>query len=140
MADTDDLVQEALLGTIRNLGTFQNRSEWALQAYLRSAVMNRVRNEIARFRTRPRPEEITDDLVFRGLSPLEEAVGAQVFERYESSLNRLSDVEREGVIARLELGCSFQEIAALLEKPNADAARMTVSRALTKLASLMKPA
>jgi len=41
------------------------------------------------------------------------------------------------VVARLELGCSYQEIADLLAKPTPDAARMVVGRALTKLARLM---
>jgi hypothetical protein len=36
------------------------------------------------------------------------------------------------------LGCSFEEIALLLEKPSADAARMAVTRAVGKLARLMK--
>jgi hypothetical protein len=43
------------------------------------------------------------------------------------------------VIARLELGCAYQEIAHLIEKPSPDAARMTVARALAKLAELMVP-
>ena len=41
------------------------------------------------------------------------------------------------MIARLELGCSYHEIAALVDKPTPDAARMTVTRALAKLARLM---
>ena len=43
----------------------------------------------------------------------------------------------EAVIARLELGCSYQEIAILVDKPTVDAARMTVARALDKLARCM---
>lgn len=99
--------------------------------------MNRLRNELERFHSRPRSEEVTEDLVSRELSPLEQAVGTQVFARYEAALDQLGDFEREAVIARLELGCTFQEIAFLLEKPSADAARMIVSRALAKLAELM---
>jgi len=40
MTDTDDLVQEALIGTFRNFQSFENRGEWALQGYLRHAVLN----------------------------------------------------------------------------------------------------
>lgn len=137
MTDTDDLVQEALLGTFRNFHAFENRGEWALQGYLRRAVMNRVRTELERARNRPPADEIADDIPSPGLSPLEEAVGTEVFERYEQALDELSEPEREAVIARLELGCSYQEIALLLEKPSPDAARMTVARALAKLASIM---
>ena len=136
MADTEDLVQEALLGTFRNIQRFNNRGEWALQAYLRRAVMNRLRNELERFHSRPRTEEVSEALVSRELLPLEQAVGAEVFARYEGALDELEKIlEREAVIARVELGCSYQEIAFLLEKPSADAARMTtVSRGATRLA------
>ena len=139
MTDTDDLVQEALLGTFRNFDTFDNRGEWALQAYLRRAVMNRIRNELERVSTRPRVSEFPETLPSREPSPLEQAVGAELFQRYETALEELSGAEREAVIARLELGCSYQEIATLLEKPSVDAARMTVARALAKVAQAMTP-
>jgi RNA polymerase sigma-70 factor (ECF subfamily) len=137
MADTDDLVQEALIGTFRNFERFENRGEWALQAYLRRAVMNRVRNELERVRGRPPAAEIPDDLPSRELSPLEQAIGSEVFTRYEAALDQLDEREREAVIARIELGCSYHEIAVLLDKPTADAARMTVARALARMAALM---
>jgi RNA polymerase sigma-70 factor (ECF subfamily) len=137
MADTDDLVQEALIGTFRNWQQFEHRGEWALQAYLRRAVMNRLRDEIRRVQARPRREELPDGAVAPDRSPLETALGAEVFERYEAALATLGEGEREAVIARIEMGCSYQEIAVLLEKPSPDAARMTVSRALAKLAQSM---
>jgi RNA polymerase sigma factor (sigma-70 family) len=140
VADTDDLVQDTLVGTFKNIQTFEHRGEWALQAYLRRAVMNRLRNELDRFRSRPPIEPVSEDVVSRGLSPLEEAVGAEIFARYDAALEKLGEAEREAVIARLELGCTYQEIAVLLEKPTADAARMLVSRALAKLAESMSPA
>ena len=42
------------------------------------------------------------------------------------------------MIARIEMGCSYAEIAELMNKPSADAARMTVSRALLRLAEEMR--
>ena len=42
------------------------------------------------------------------------------------------------MIARIELGCSYAEVAELMDKPSADAARMTVSRALVRLAEEMR--
>jgi DNA-directed RNA polymerase specialized sigma24 family protein len=62
---------------------------------------------------------------------------AETFARYEAALDQLSEPEREAVIARLELGCSYQEVAQLLGKPSEDAARMTVTRAVDKVATLM---
>jgi RNA polymerase sigma-70 factor (ECF subfamily) len=137
MTDTDDLVQEAMIGTVRNFKSFTNQGEWALQAYLRQAVMNRIRDELRRTAASPRRDELPTHAESPGLSPLEAAAGAETFTRYERALNELDAQEREAVIARLELGCSYQEIAALVDKPSTDAARMMVTRALTRLAQLM---
>jgi RNA polymerase sigma factor (sigma-70 family) len=134
MADTDDLVQDAMVGTFRNLREFEHRGEWALQAYLRQAVSNRVRDELRRVGARPGRDSLSEVVESREASPLEQAAGRETFARYERGLAALDGVEREAVVARLELGCSYQEIAALVDKPSPDAARMVVSRALTKLA------
>lgn len=136
ITDTEDLVQDAMIGTFRNFTDFDGRSEWALQAYLRRAVTNRIRDELRRTASRPRRDEL-GELPTPEHSPLEAAIGKETFELYDRALASLDDVEREAVIARLELGCSYQEIAALADKSTTDAARMMVSRALAKLARLM---
>ncbi len=46
LADTDDLVQDTLLRTFQKIDGFQVRGVGALQAYLRQAVLNRVRDEL----------------------------------------------------------------------------------------------
>ncbi len=53
VSDTDDLVQDTLIRSVANLGHFEARGEGALQAYLRGAVMNRIRDEIRRRRRTP---------------------------------------------------------------------------------------
>src|SRR4051794_30582625 len=45
MADTADLVHDAVLKTLGRLETFEPRSRHALAAYLREAVRNRIRDE-----------------------------------------------------------------------------------------------
>ena len=137
IADTDDLVQDALIGTFRNFQAFEQREEWALQAYLRRAVTNRIRDELRRVSSQPRRHGLPDAAPSDEASPLEAVVGKEAFGRYEQALTSLDAVEREAVIARLELGCSYQEIATLVDKPSPDAARMAVARALAKLATLM---
>jgi RNA polymerase sigma-70 factor (ECF subfamily) len=137
MTDTDDLVQEALIGTFRNFAAFEHRGEWALQAYLRRAVSNRIRDELRRVEAQPHRTELPDDAEAAGRSPLELALGQEVFALYDASLATLTEMEREAVIARVELGCSYQEIASLTDRPTPDAARMLVVRALTKLAQAM---
>jgi RNA polymerase sigma-70 factor (ECF subfamily) len=138
VSDTDDLVQDTLIRTVSNLGHFENRGEGALQAYLRGAVMNRIRDEIRRRRTRPLADPLDSGIPANSKSPLEAAIGAETLERYDRALERLDDETREAVIARIELGCSYAEVAELMGKPSADAARMTVSRALVKLAEEMR--
>src|SRR6188472_2347229 len=41
--DTEDVVQDAILGTLKRGERFQHRTVGGLQAYLRSAVVNRIR-------------------------------------------------------------------------------------------------
>jgi RNA polymerase sigma factor (sigma-70 family) len=137
IADTEDLVQDAMLGAVRNLDTFERRGEWALQAYLRRAITNRIRDELRRVGAHPRRSPLLDTVVGQDASPLEVAAGRETLDAYDSALATLDDLEREAVIARLELGCSYQEVAILIEKPTADAARMIVSRALAKVAHRM---
>jgi RNA polymerase sigma-70 factor (ECF subfamily) len=68
-----------------------------------------------------------------GPSPLEAAIGREGVERYERALAALRPINREAVIARLELGFTYEEVAKLLGKPTAHAARLTVGRALARL-------
>lgn len=138
LRDTEDVVQETLLQTLKHIDAFKPRHEGALQAYLRQALLNRVRDEVRRVGRRGVGEEIVEDAhQDEGASPLEEAIGAEALARYESALARLRPDEREVVIARVELGQSYQQIAAGHGKASADAARMAVSRALVRLAEEM---
>jgi RNA polymerase sigma factor (sigma-70 family) len=138
LSDTDDLVQDTLIRSVANLGHFEARGEGALQAYLRGAVLNRIRDEIRRLRRTPIKGELDSAIAAKGESPLESAIGAETMAKYDRALERLEPETREAVIARIEMGCSYAEIADLMDKPSADAARMTVSRALLRLAEEMR--
>ena len=138
LRDTEDVVQETLLQTFKRIEVFQPRHQGALEAYLRQALMNRVRDEVRRVGRRGVTAEIVVDAhADSAASPLEEAIGQQALERYEAALARLRPEEREVVIARVELGQSYQQIAEGHAKASADAARMAVSRALVRLAEEM---
>lgn len=140
MSDTQDLVQDTLIHAMRHLGTFRYEREGALQAYLRQAIMNKIRDELRRAGRRPQNAELGPTVAAKGATPLEEAIGMEVLEQYESALAALRPEEREAIIARVELGQSYNEVAAALDKPTPDAARVAVSRALVRLAKKMKPA
>jgi RNA polymerase sigma-70 factor (ECF subfamily) len=135
--DTPDLVQETLMQTFRQLDRFEPRREGALQAYLRQAVMNRIRNYIRDSNRRPAGRTLDESVPAADTSPLESAIGTQTFERYEAALARLRDVDREAIIARVEMGLSYEEVAAMLALPSADAARKASQRALVRLAREM---
>jgi RNA polymerase sigma factor (sigma-70 family) len=138
LADTDDLVQETVIHSVKHLQTFETRREGALQAYLRQAVMNRIRNEFRRAKRHPAPLELEDRHPDEGASPLEAAIGREALERYDAGLAALRDEDREVIVARIELGYSFEEVADALDKPSADAARVALNRALVRLAEQMK--
>jgi RNA polymerase sigma factor (sigma-70 family) len=137
IADTHDIVQDAMLQTFRNLPGFEYRGEGALHAYLRHAVTNRIREELRKWDRRPERAELQSDLEAERTSPIEAAIGQETMQRYEAALARLTPQDREAVIARVDLGLSHGDIAAALGKPSADAARMAVARALLRLAHEM---
>lgn len=134
LLETDDLVQETLMRAVRHLESFEVRREGAFRAYLRQSLLNRIRDEARRARRRPAPAELPADAPATGASPLEEAIGHEAVERYEAALLKLREEDREAIVARIEMGCSYEALAEALEKPSADAARMAVSRALVRLA------
>jgi RNA polymerase sigma-70 factor (ECF subfamily) len=131
--DTQDLVQETILSSLRHLQHFESRHEGALQAYLRQAVLNRVRDEARRTGRRPAVTELTDSQPSGDASPLDIAIGRQGVERYEAALRRLRPADREAIIGRLELQHDYQALATILGKPSANAARVAVTRALARL-------
>ena len=140
LADTDDLVQDTLLRTFTRIGDFDARGVGALQAYLRQAVLNRVRDELRR-KARA-PERVDGEglqLEAQG-SPLEDAIGREAFERYEAALARLRVEDREAIIGRVEMEYSYAELAEALGKPSPEAARKAAQRALLRLAEEMKRA
>lgn len=137
LADTDDLVQETLLRTFKQIEEFEPRGVGALQAYLRQAVFNRIRDELRRHGRRPAMTDLEGLEVDSGLSPLERAIGREAVEQYEKALAKLTDGEREAIIARIEMGYTYPELAEALGKPTADAARKAAQRALVRLAEEM---
>ena len=137
LRDTDDLVQDAVIQTLKHLDRFEPRRDGAFLAFLRKILQNRLLDEIRRVGRAPRGV-LESDHADLGPSPLEEVIGRSAIEQYEAALATLAPEEREAVVARLELGCSYQEIAGLIGRPSPDAARMVVSRALVRLAREMR--
>ena len=138
VVDTDDLVQETVVSTLKHIDVFEYRVDSALQAYLRQAVMNRIRNEIRRATRHPSAETLDTATPDTALSPLEELIGKQALDAYDEAMAALEPDEREAIIGRVELGLTYSQLAAAMGRPSADAARMAVGRALVKLAKQLK--
>ena len=138
LSDTDDLVQDTLLQTFKRIEDFEPRRVGALQAYLRQAVVNRLRDELRRKGRRPDSIDLDETELVAGQTPLEEAIGREAVEHYEQALQRLKPEEREAIIGRIEMGYSYDELAEVLGKPTPDAARKAAQRALVRLAEEMK--
>ena len=135
--DTDDLVQDTLLRTITNLKNFNPRGDGALQAYLHTAMLNRVRDEMRKTQRVARPVPIDTNEPDRRPSPLQVTIEHETYERYLRALNELREKDSQAIIARVELGQSWAEVADALGKPSRDAARVAVTRALRRLAERM---
>jgi len=136
--DTADIVQDTVMSAMRHLEVFESRHQGALQAYLRRAVMNRIRDVIRHHKRRPEVSGLSEELQDEATSPLEAAIGAENLERYESALERLKPPDREAIIGRLEMLYSYEELATVLNRPSAAAARMAVTRAMKRLAEEMQ--
>ena len=139
LTDTDDLVQDALVQTFKRIDEFEPRRVGALQAYLRQAVLNRVRDEVRRKGRNPVTEADLELLELESAaSPLEEAIGREGVERYERALARLKPAERDIIIAKVEMGYSYAELAEVFDKPSTEAARKAAQRAIVRLAEEMR--
>jgi RNA polymerase sigma factor (sigma-70 family) len=137
LLDTADLVQETLMRTLERLDQVEVRGPGGFQAYVRSAVLNRIRDQVRYANRRPGPGELPDTLSDAGPSPLELAIGADIVTRYERAMALLTEEERHLLHLRIELDYDYAEIAAMTDRPSNAAARMAISRALVRLADAM---
>lgn len=100
--------------------------------------MNRIRNEFRRAKRKPAPEPIDSALPSDQTTPLEAAMRQQQRDRYEAALAGLREEERDLIVARLELGLTYQEMADLLGQPSWNSTRMATARALLRLAEVLR--
>ena len=133
-ANTEDVVQDAVVRVLARVDHFEHRSVDGMQAYLRESVRNRIRDEVRRVGRRGVSQELPDALHDHGYSPLEELIRQERSDRYLAALRTLKPHERMAIIFRMEHHHSFEQIAEKLGKATPDAARMAVTRAVKRLA------
>lgn len=135
LAETDDLVQITLIRALDHVAGFEPRHEGAFLAYLRRILLNSIRDEVRRVNRRPEREPFTENLSDPAL--VSEMVGSDVLMAYEAALATIPEEHQQAVILRVEFGFSYEEVAQAIGSPSANAARMTVTRALARLAKAM---
>jgi RNA polymerase sigma factor (sigma-70 family) len=135
--DTADIVQDALIGVLGRLDRFEPRRRRALEAYLRQAVRNRVRDLVRSSGRRGPQEPLETDPVGAAPSPLDQTISADNADRLRRACAGLSEDDRALVVARLDLGYSYEQIALATGRNSPDAARIALKRALVRLADAM---
>jgi RNA polymerase sigma factor (sigma-70 family) len=140
VSDTTDIVQDALLRTFRRIDVFEDRGKGALEAYLRQVVDNLITDEkrkVARRPVGPLDDAVAGALPALGPSPFQLTLDEEKERRYKTALTALTEDERRLVVGRLELGYTYQQLAAISQRPTQEAARQAVRRAVIKLAERM---
>lgn len=137
LMDTSDLVQDTLMRVVQGVERIEVRGPGSFQAFVRRAVLNRIRDELRWAKLRPGPEGVPETIPDLASTPLENAIGADVLDRFERALAELDEEDRELLHLRIELDVDYGEIAAITGRPSRDAARMAVQRALGRLADKM---
>jgi RNA polymerase sigma-70 factor (ECF subfamily) len=136
LLDTSDLVQETLLQTLKGIDGIEVRGPGGFQAYVRQAVLNRIRDQVRWAKRRPDGGEL-EVIADRAPSPIERAVGAELLDRYEQALASLREEDRQLLHLRIELDFDYAEIMVMTGHPSPDAVRVAVRRALARLAEAM---
>jgi len=137
LMDTADLVQDTLLRVIEGLDGIEVRGPGGFQAYVRTAVLNRIRDEVRWAERRPGPDGVPETLPDRQPTRIENAIGADLMRQYEAGMARLDEGDRQLLHLRIELDYDYDEIAAMTGRQKRNAARMAVQRALSRLADAM---
>jgi RNA polymerase sigma factor (sigma-70 family) len=140
IAETADIVQDAMFQTFLRIDVVQIKRRGALAAYLRQSIQNRIRDEFRNFHRRPRLEPIDTGAAAREPSPLDLALDAETQAQYLAGLRRLRPADQELIVGRLELGYSYEQLAAATGRRNTDAARIALRRAVLRLAEHMRDA
>ena len=137
-ADVDDLVQLTFLRALRRYCDFEMRTSAEFQHYLRRILLNLTRDEIRSARRTPESVELGDIAVDLRPTSLDVLLGREATRRFRMAVRTLPVRSRTALLARLERGLSYDEIANLIGAPGPAASRAIVSRSVQRVARAMK--
>lgn len=131
--DAGALLRRTIENAIEELDPEREGELWD---HLRTQLLEGLRQGVAAASVRP-PTETHSLAMDSAACPQEEVVGSDTLDRYERALGRLRSEERQAIVTRIEMGCTYEQVAESLGKPSVGAARMAVCRALVRLAREM---
>ncbi|MFN0207710.1 MAG: RNA polymerase sigma factor [Planctomycetota bacterium] len=140
--DTQDGTQDILIAAYESIvsGRFEYRGIGSFWYYLRTSARNYIIKKNQRAAERG-VVAISDESALapeaRQPSPIAKMIGQEQLIRYERALEAIPEDHRNAFLLFHEVGLSHAQIAEECKFPSADAARMCVSRAKTKLLSEM---
>ena len=134
LAETDDLVQNAIIRSLPHFSRFDPRRPGAFMSYLHQILINLIREELRRIGRRPGVDELSDDLPEDRPAYLAGVLGSVTIAAYDEALASLTPDQQQVVVLRLEFGFAHQEIAQLLGRTSANAVRMQIARGVARLA------
>ena len=135
----DDVVQEAVMRSLRQLDRFEFRHDEAFLAYLRKSIRHRIIDEIRRAHRRPALVALgTRESIDRGVSPLERLIAKSRMRHYRDQLATLRVRDRRLIVLRVEQGLSYADVATRLGMRTETAARMAITRAIHRLGAKTK--
>jgi RNA polymerase sigma factor (sigma-70 family) len=129
--DTADLLQTTWVSVLDKLDRIAPQAPGDFFAYLRSVLLNALRDSLRRHGRTPIDRERSGDE--RALELPAENVAPEDWIAYEQALAALEPPLRLALVMRFEFGMSFGEIGSELGE-SADAVRMRVSRGLARVA------
>jgi RNA polymerase sigma-70 factor (ECF subfamily) len=139
--DAEDVVQESFIRAYRQIGRFEERSNFRTWLYriVVNCAMDALRARKSRREERGAGvDELPDVLETADPSPERLARSAEIRRRVESSLTGLTAQERVAFALRHYEGCSIDEIGRMLGLQKS-AAKHAVFRAVRKLRLALEP-
>lgn len=141
--DESDLVQSAIVGALNDFSACRATNELEFKAWLRKLLTHDVMNELRFLRQAKRdigkesPISNLNELSDKQNSPSSHVVAAEDRQRLLTAISKLSNQDQEVIRYRNQDKLAFSEIGKLMSRSE-DSARMLWTRAISKLAKLLK--
>jgi RNA polymerase sigma-70 factor (ECF subfamily) len=134
MDDAMEITQVAFVKAHRSLGRF--RGDSSFKTWLFRIAGNSWRNHI---RDRSRKRTVTLDSVplSSGHDPLQDAVDIQERQMMAEAVKKLPPRQQQALVLRVSEGCSFSEVAAIMNC-STGAAKASYHHAVVKLKAILK--